>query len=180
MTRPRMSAATMAALTEAFPLHPNADLAAQFGVSQRSVEMFGYRHGLKKLPAVRQQSRIACRELRRTEEERRRDAFILLHCRNMTAVEMAEALCCAAARVRERCDALGLEFIKTRKGPKTAAARKAPEQIVVPAGVVVQRAPSVRHDPRYQVGPGYEVPALFRAVPIGCDPMTGKAWEARA
>lgn len=182
MTRPRMSAATAAALAAAFPTKSNPDLAEQFGVSLRSVEMFGYRHKLKKLPAVRQQGRVEARELRRTEEARRRDAFILLHVRNMTAVQMAEALGCRDRLIRQRCQALGLEFIRTPKGPPRAGAvpRKAPEQIVVPAGVVVQRAPAVRHDPRYQVGPGLEVPALFRAVPLGCDPMTGKAWEARA
>ena len=182
MSRTRMSAATAAALAAAFPTKSNADLVEQFGVSLRSVEMFGYRHKLKKLPSVRQRGRLEARELRRTEEARRRDAFILLHVRNMTAVQMAEALGCRDQLIRQRCQALGLDFIRTPKGPPRAGAepRKAPEQIVVPAGVVVQRAKSARVDPRYQCDPDVPVPALFRAVPIGCDPMTGKPWEVRA
>jgi hypothetical protein len=177
----RMSSATAAALEAAYPTKSNPDLAAQFNLSLRSVEMFGYRHGLKKIPVVRQQGRLVARQLRRSEELRRRDAFILVHFRDMTAVQMAEALSWCPHRVRDRCQALGVEFIRAPKGPAPAGAapRKAPEQIVVPAGVVVQRAPSIRLDPRYQCDPAMPVPQVFRVVPIGCDPMTGKAWEAR-
>jgi hypothetical protein len=177
-TRPRMSLATARELADAYPHKSNPDLAAEFGVSLRSVEMFGYRHGLKKLPAVRQLGRVQAREQRRTEEAKRRDAFILLHIRTMTAVQMAEALGCRDRLIRQRCDALGVECIRAPKGPAKAGAapRKEPVQIVVPAGVVVQRAPAIRYDVRYQCHPAEQVPRLFSMVPVGVNPMTGRDW----
>jgi hypothetical protein len=178
--RHRMSPATARELAAAYPNKSNPELAAEFGVSLRSVEMFGYRHGLKKLTAVRQQGRVEAREQRRSEEAKRRDAFILLHICSMTAVQMAKALGCRDSLIRQRCEALGLECIRAPKGPARvgAAPRTEPMQIVVPVGVVVQRAPAIRYDLRYQCPPNADVPRVFSMVPLGVNPITGRAWGA--
>jgi hypothetical protein len=96
----------------------------------------------------------------------------------MTAVQMAEALGCRDRLIRQRCEALGLECIRAPKGPAKAGAapRKEPVQIVVPAGVVVQRAKTMNPDPRYQCHPAEQVPRVFSMVPVGVNPMTGRDW----